>query len=61
MSTTSNIGSPADIDWMPTSYTRDANGNVLTVSKTDGINTWVQTVTRDANGNVLTVSAWVRQ
>lgn len=41
--------------------TRDGNGNLLTMTKTDGTTSWVQTITRDANGNLATQSQWVRQ
>jgi len=44
-----------------TAVTRDASGNLLTQTVTDGADEWVQTITRDGNGNLSTVSAWVRQ
>lgn len=44
-----------------TGATYDADGNLLTMTKSDGVNTWVMTYTWDANGNLATVSLWVRQ
>ncbi|MBB3772014.1 hypothetical protein FHS55_002623 [Angulomicrobium tetraedrale] len=44
-----------------TAITRDANGNLLTQTISDGTNSWVQTITRDGDGYVATVSKWVRQ
>jgi hypothetical protein len=41
--------------------TRDASGNLLTTTRTDGTNSWVQTITRDASGNLATQSLWVKQ
>lgn len=41
--------------------TRDASGNLLTETRTDGTTSWVRTITRDANGNLSTMSKWVRQ
>lgn len=41
--------------------TRDASGNLLTETRTDGTTSWVRTITRDANGNLATQSRWVRQ
>jgi len=49
-------------DSMRTSaVTRDASGNLLTMTKTDGTNTWVYTITRDANGYFASDTLWVRQ
>lgn len=44
-----------------TAVTRDAAGNLLTMTISDGTNSWKQTITRDANGDLATVSLWVRQ
>jgi hypothetical protein len=44
-----------------TAVTRDAVGNLLTMTRSDGANSWVQTITRDAGGNISTKSRWVKQ
>ena len=40
--------------------TRDASGNLLTQTITDGADSWMQTITRDVDGNLATMSQWVR-
>ncbi|MBS7546260.1 hypothetical protein [Ancylobacter oerskovii] len=48
-------------DCAVTAVTRDASGNMLTQTISDGTTSWVQTITRDANGNMSAVSKWERQ
>ncbi|MDR6954110.1 hypothetical protein J2X65_003478 [Ancylobacter sp. 3268] len=48
-------------DCAVTAVTRDANGNLLKQTISDGTTSWVQTITRDANGNLSAVSKWERQ
>lgn len=58
-----NTGELIYPDSMPTTdVTRDAAGNLLTMTKSNGENTWVYTITRDANGNFASDGdGWVRQ
>ncbi|GLK85673.1 hypothetical protein [Ancylobacter defluvii] len=48
-------------DCAVTAVTRDASGNLLTQTISDGTTSWVQTITRDANGNMSALSKWERQ
>lgn len=57
-----STGAPINPDNMAiTAVTRDGDGNLLTMTITDGTSSWVQTITRDANGNLATQSVWVKQ
>lgn len=47
-------------DCATSGVTRDAAGNLLTTTITDGTTSWRQTITRDAAGLLATVSRWVR-
>lgn len=44
-----------------TGATYDVDGNPLTMTKTDGTDSWVMTFTWDGSGNLLTQSVWERQ
>ena len=57
---TDSTGSYVAIDSLPKTYGRDGSGNVMTVTATDGTNTWVKTYTRDGSGNVTAESRWVK-
>lgn len=46
---------------LPVTYTEDGSGNIDTMTKTDGVNTWVRTLTYFASGNIETDSGWVKQ
>jgi YD repeat-containing protein len=45
----------------PTTYTYDGDGNVETITLTNGPKTWVRSYTYNEAGAVLTDSGWVPQ
>lgn len=51
---------PANFDSLPRDTSdRDAEKNLLSESRTDGVTTWTQTYTRDADGDITLTSEWV--
>lgn len=48
------------LESLPQTFTYDDDGNLETITATDGTNTWVQTFTYE-DGNLTAVSAWVKQ
>lgn len=45
----------------PVAYTNRADGQPITATTTDGVDTWVFTWAYDASGFVATESGWVKQ
>lgn len=56
-----SLGSPlpADFQTLPRTLTYNGSGLVATVARTDGTNTWTQTLAY-TDGKVTSISAWVK-
>ena len=53
-------GNPVPI-WLPGVYTNRDDGQPLTETITDGVDTWVYTWTYNASGHVTGYTGWVKQ
>ena len=51
---------PVAIDSLAQTFAYDGSGNLITITSTDGISSWVQTLGYTA-GKVTSISRWVKQ